>query len=124
MKHILITTIAAVLLTGCGEQQKSIPQTEIKQDSATANASGISIDNDSWGRITSQNAEFYASNDVHKDQIDLTKKWYEIATKAWGNYGPTEFRARKGNIKAVKQDLADSVDVHGRMDTSRVSMRG
>ena len=91
MKHLLLTTIATVLQVGCGEQQKSIPQTEIKQDSATANAPGISIDNDSWGRITSQNTEFYASNDVPKDQIDLTKKWYEIATRAWGNYGPTEF---------------------------------
>ena len=87
---LLITTIAAVVLVGCGEQQKSIPQSEIKQVNVTANAPGNSIDNDSWGRITSQNAEFYASNDVPKDQIDLTKKWYEIAIKAWGNYGPTE----------------------------------
>ena len=91
MKQLLLPTIAAVLVVGRGEQQKSIPQTEIKQDSATANATGISIGNDSWGKITSHNAEFYASNDVPKDQIDLTKKWYEIATKAWGNYGPTEF---------------------------------
>mgnify|MGYP003325577986 CR=1 FL=1 len=29
--------------------------------------------------------------DNSKYQIDLTKKWYEIASKAWGNYGPTEF---------------------------------
>ena len=28
MKHLLLTTIAAVLLVGCGESQQSAPQTE------------------------------------------------------------------------------------------------
>ena len=44
-----------------------------------------------WGTITSQQAEFYAARDVPRSQIDLTKKWYEIASNAWGNYGPLEF---------------------------------
>ena len=30
MKHILITTIAAVVLVGCGESQQSAPQAETK----------------------------------------------------------------------------------------------
>jgi hypothetical protein len=44
-----------------------------------------------WGAITKEPAEFYAANDVSNFQINLTKKWYEIAAKAWGNYGPVEF---------------------------------
>ena len=35
MKHILITTIAAVVLVGCGESQQSAPAPETKLRSAT-----------------------------------------------------------------------------------------
>jgi hypothetical protein len=46
---------------------------------------------DDWGKPTNQKAEFYAASDVPKSQITLTKRWHEIAAKAWGNYGPLEF---------------------------------
>lgn len=45
----------------------------------------------SWGQITKEPAEFYAADDVSNFQINLTKKWYQIAAQAWGNYGPVEF---------------------------------
>ena len=71
MKHLLLTTIAAVVLVG-GENRNEVEQ-------------------DNWGIITTQQAEFYAASDVPRTQIDLTRKWYEIASNAWGNYGPLEF---------------------------------
>ena len=77
--------------TSGDQQQKLIKSTGANLDSTTINASGNPINNDAWGQVTTQYPEFYASNDVPKYQIDLTKKWYEIASKAWGNYGPTEF---------------------------------
>ena len=77
--------------TSGDQQQKLIKSTGANLDSKTINASGIPINNDAWGQVTTQYPEFYASKDVPKYQIDLTKKWYEIASKAWGNYGPTEF---------------------------------
>ncbi len=46
---------------------------------------------DTWGQTTKEKAEFYAADDVTNSQIELTKKWYQIAAKAWGNYGPVEF---------------------------------
>ncbi len=46
---------------------------------------------DTWGQPIKDSAEFYAADDVTNFQIDLTKKWYQIAAKAWGNYGPVEF---------------------------------
>ena len=46
---------------------------------------------DDWGKTTNQKAEFYAASDVPKSQTTLTKRWHEIAAKAWGNYGPLEF---------------------------------
>lgn len=69
---MLFTAIASVLLVGCGAIQ-------------------IEFDRENWGETTSQKAEFYAASDVAKSQIELTRQWYEIASKAWGNYGPLEF---------------------------------
>ena len=43
MKHILITTIAAVLLVGCGESQQSAPAPESKPEPPTAKEPDISI---------------------------------------------------------------------------------
>ena len=43
MKYLLITTIAAVLLVGCGESQQSAPQAETKPEPPTAKAPDISI---------------------------------------------------------------------------------
>jgi len=43
MKHLLLTTIAAVVLVGCGESQQSAPQAETKPEPSTAKAPDISI---------------------------------------------------------------------------------
>ena len=38
MKHLLLTTIAAVVLVGCGESQQSTPAPEVKPDEPVAEA--------------------------------------------------------------------------------------
>ena len=38
MKHLLLSTIAAVLLVGCGESQQSAPALEAKPTELTAGA--------------------------------------------------------------------------------------
>ena len=43
MKHLLLTTIAAVVLVGCGESQQSAPAPEAKPEPPTAKAPDISI---------------------------------------------------------------------------------
>ena len=43
MKHLLLTTIAAVVLVGCGESQQSAPLAEAKPEPPTAEAPDISI---------------------------------------------------------------------------------
>ena len=43
MKHLLLTTIAAVLLVWCGESQQSAPSPEAKPEPTTAEAPDISI---------------------------------------------------------------------------------
>ena len=43
MKHILITTIAAVLLAGCGKAQQSSPSVKVKKIETLPEKSGVSI---------------------------------------------------------------------------------
>ena len=43
MKHLLLTTIAAVMLVGCGESQQSAPAPEAKPELPTAKPPDISI---------------------------------------------------------------------------------
>ena len=44
-----------------------------------------------WGEAVSEKAAFYKAADVSDSTVKLTRKWYEVGAKAWGNYGPTEF---------------------------------
>lgn len=46
---------------------------------------------DRWGKIIPEKAEFYAASDVPDSQISLTQTWYQISAREWGNYGPLEF---------------------------------
>ena len=43
MKHLLLTTIAAVVLVGCGESQQSTSAPEAKPEAPTGKAPDISI---------------------------------------------------------------------------------
>ena len=43
MKHLLITTIAALVLVGCGESQQSAPSVEVKKIEPLPEQSGVSI---------------------------------------------------------------------------------
>ena len=43
MKHLLLTTIAAVMLVGCGELEESAPSPEAQPKPPTAEAPDISI---------------------------------------------------------------------------------
>ncbi|MEO1824695.1 MAG: hypothetical protein ABGZ31_03245, partial [Roseibacillus sp.] len=54
-------------------------------------ANGVVAQADTWGKITTKAAEFYAASDVPASQVELTKQWHQVASKAWGNFGPLEF---------------------------------
>ena len=62
MKHLLLTTIAAVLLVGCGEAQESAP----KSKTATAKAPGITLHLEGLPRLAQRvvfpNTEFFNEN--------------------------------------------------------------
>ena len=66
MKHILITTIAAVLVVGCGESQQSTPAPESKPEATTAKVPDISIhDAVKKGNIEAVKQHIAAGTDVN-----------------------------------------------------------
>ena len=74
MKHLLLTTFAAVLVVGCGESQQSAPAPEAKPEPPTAKAPDISIhDAANEGNIEGVKQHLAAGMDVDvKDESDET----------------------------------------------------
>jgi ankyrin repeat protein len=67
MKHLLLTTIAAVLVVGCGQSQQSAPPAEAKPKPPTAKAPDISIhDAAREGNIEAVKQHIAAGTDVNE----------------------------------------------------------
>ena len=58
---------------------------------------------DTWGKTMTRAAEFYAASDVPASQVELTKQWHQVASKAWGNFGPLEFWIVGRSKKAARE---------------------
>ena len=58
---------------------------------------------DTWGKTMTRAAEFYAASDVPASQVELTKQWHQVASKAWGNFGPLEFWIVGRSEKAARE---------------------
>ena len=80
MKHLLLTTIAAVVLVGCGESQQSAPPAEAKPKPPTAKAPDISIhDAAREGNIEAVKQHIAAGTDVNeKDDSEWTPLYYAV----------------------------------------------
>jgi len=83
MKHLLLTTIAAVLVVGCGGSQQSAPAPEAKpvEPVAGAKAPDISIrEAAESGNIEAVRQHIAAGTDVNaKDDDEWTPLWYAAA---------------------------------------------
>jgi hypothetical protein len=77
--------IIGLLLAGCDHSGRASGDEEAPQIQERPS------EENEWGKVITAKAEFYAASDVLESQIRLTEQWHEIATKAWGNYGPLEF---------------------------------
>ena len=99
MKRILITTIAAVLLVGCGEAQQSAPAPEAKPEPPTAKAPDISIhDAARTGNIEA----------VKQHLADGA----EVNAKSSGGRTPLHWAASKVHNKIAKLLIEEGADVN------------
>ena len=100
--------VSAIVFFGCGDDLTKEQHLFLEQDN--------------WGEIFENEAEFYSASDVSPEIINLTQKWYEIGTKAWGNYGPLEFWIVGNSVSAAK-DLEKKYAVIRREKDSSVPLR-
>ena len=144
MKHILITTIAAVVLVGCGESQQSVPAPESKPVEPVAEASqpkpptikalGISI-HDSARKGNSEVVKQYlvSGADVNEKDDDgatpldwaISRGKIETADllrKYGGKHGTIHSAAYGGDIEAVKEFLAAGADVNAKVNDGRTPL--
>jgi len=99
MKHLLLTTIAAVLVVGCGESQQSAPAPEAKPETPTTKAPDISIHYAaSGGNIEAVKQHLDAGTDVNaKDESGWT---------------PLHWAASKVHNKTAKLLIKEGADVN------------
>ena len=83
--------LSVFLVSGCTAIQDARDRAISNETKAKASMELEETGPDNWGQITDEKPRFYAASDVPESQIELTRKWYEIGSNAWGNYGPLEF---------------------------------
>ena len=133
MKHLLLTTIAAVVLVGCGESQQSAPHPETKPEPTTAKAADISIHEAvAEGNIEAVRQYLAAGTDVDAKDVDLTPLHFaavdgrkEVATlliaegadvntkDRWGKT-PLHYAASKGQKEVATLLITEGADVNAK----------
>ena len=101
MKHILITTIAAVVLVGCGETQKSSPPEA--QPAEQASEAPVQLSSPPPEAKPVEPVEPVAKAAQPAQDAEAAKQEANRALMA---------AARDGNIEAIKQQLAAGADVN------------
>ena len=99
MKHLLLTTIAAVVLVGCGESQQAAPSSETKPEPTTVKAPDISIhDAARTGNIEA----------VKQHLADGA----EVNAKSSGGRTPLHWAANRGHEEVAELLIAKGAEVN------------
>ncbi len=138
MKHILITTIAAVVLVGCGESQQTTPEPEAKPvaeaatpEPTTAKAPDISIHEAAGtGNIEAVKQHLAAGTDVnakgkygatplHNTAIKeiaelLIPNGAEVNAKDGNGWTPLHYAAGRGHRETAELLIAKGADVNAK----------
>ena len=103
MKHLLLTTIAAVVLVGCGESQQSVTSPEAKPVAEAAKPT-------TPPKAVSANKGADPARGINPEPPTANAPEISIYDAAWG-----------GNIEAVKQHLDAGADVNAKFDDDGIS---
>ena len=106
MKHLLLTTIAAVVLVGCGESQQSAPAPEAQPVEPVAEVPAQPSSPQVEAELTEPVAEAAKPEQPTAKAPDIS-----LIDAAWD-----------GNIEAVKQHLAAGTDVNAKNDFARTPL--
>ena len=140
MKHLLLTTIAAVVLVGCGESQQSAPAPEAKPEPPTAKAPRISIHEAAEkGKIEAVKQHLAAGADVnakdgiggtplymaafygHKSTRDLLRQ-HGGKTGGFDGWTPLNYAAFVGHKEIAELLIAAGADVNAKDDDGKTPL--
>ena len=85
-------------------QAQDTTTTTQAQDTTTTTQAEDTSTSGSWANVKGP-PMIYAASDVSQSTIDKTLKWYQIASSAWGEFGPAEIWI-VGNSKETVSDLS------------------
>ena len=98
------------------EEAQDTTTTTQAQDTTTTTQAEDTSTSGSWANVKGP-PMIYAASDVSQSTIDKTLKWYQIASSAWGEFGPAEIWI-VGNSKDTVSDLEDLwCDIRTEKDT-------
>ena len=97
--------IFLLIFSFCGGGSETSETVEEAQDTTTTTEAQDKSTFGSWANVEGP-PMIYAASDVSQSTIDKTLKWYEIASSAWGEFGPAEIWI-VGNSKETVSDLED-----------------
>ena len=113
MKHLLITTIAAVVLLGCGESQQSAPAPESKPVEPVVEAAQPET-------TTAKAPDISIREAVKTGNIEAVKQHLDAGAdvNAKGKYGrtPLHYAATRGLKKIIELLIARGADVNTKIE--------
>jgi len=108
VKHLILTTIAAVVLVGCGEPQQSAPAPESKPEPPTVKAPDMSIHSAAKGNIEAVKQHIAAGTDVN--------------VKGYKEQTPLHFSAFWGRKEIAELLIAAGADVNAKRDDGKTPL--
>ncbi|MDB4805100.1 ankyrin repeat domain-containing protein [bacterium] len=113
MKHLLITTIAAVVLVGCGELQQSAPSSETKPVVPVGEAAAPEPPTTKAPDIPIREAVIGGNIEAVKQHLDAGAD-----VNAKGKYGrtPLHYAASRGLKKIIELLIARGADVNTKIE--------
>ncbi|MDP6735346.1 MAG: ankyrin repeat domain-containing protein, partial [Nitrospinaceae bacterium] len=119
MKHLLLTTIAAVVLVGCGESQESAPPAEAKPVEPVAETAQTEPP-------TAKAPDISINDAVEKGNIEAVKQHIAAGTdvnvKREYGFTPFHYAAYEGHKKIVELLIGKGADVNAKIDDGRTPL--
>jgi predicted component of type VI protein secretion system len=108
MKHLLLTTIAALLLVGCGKSQQSAPSPETKPAESVAEAFQQETPKAKAPVISILNSVLSGNIQAIKQHLDAGT---DVNAKGWGEWTPLHVAAVEGQKETAELLIANGADV-------------
>ena len=113
MKHLLLITIAAVVLVGCGKSQQSVPSPESKPVESVAEAEKPEPPTTKAPDISIHDAAVMGNIEAVKQHLAAGT---DVNAKTGSGWTPLHYAAREGHKEITDLLLTNGADVNAKND--------